>query len=134
MIRRPPRSTLFPYTTLFRSLELRERPRRALSGPAVRQPSAGAPPLRKSRMVMLVIDRLPQRTLIPVILTPGPTASIPRAPPPRAPAPAPPHRSPQWRGARGAPPPPPWRAARVWEPPPPRAAADRSRARRPARP
>src|SRR5256885_17260947 len=25
MIRRPPRSTLFPYTTLFRSLELRDR-------------------------------------------------------------------------------------------------------------
>src|SRR3712207_7679713 len=25
MIRRPPRSTLFPYTTLFRSLSLRER-------------------------------------------------------------------------------------------------------------
>src|SRR5258707_7399736 len=25
MIRRPPRSTLFPYTTLFRSLELRHR-------------------------------------------------------------------------------------------------------------
>src|SRR5438132_4292212 len=25
MIRRPPRSTLFPYTTLFRSLELRQR-------------------------------------------------------------------------------------------------------------
>src|SRR3712207_7500255 len=26
MIRRPPRSTLFPYTTLFRSREVRERP------------------------------------------------------------------------------------------------------------
>src|SRR2546422_4472819 len=26
MIRRPPRSTLFPYTTLFRSLDTRERP------------------------------------------------------------------------------------------------------------
>src|SRR5256885_8784227 len=26
MIRRPPRSTLFPYTTLFRSLPLRDRP------------------------------------------------------------------------------------------------------------
>src|SRR5437016_10618505 len=30
MIRRPPRSTLFPYTTLFRSLPLRDR--RALRG------------------------------------------------------------------------------------------------------
>src|SRR2546422_9877308 len=29
MIRRPPRSTLFPYTTLFRSLELREGARLA---------------------------------------------------------------------------------------------------------
>src|SRR2546430_5529796 len=28
MIRRPPRSTLFPYTTLFRSRRLRQRPRR----------------------------------------------------------------------------------------------------------
>src|SRR2546430_8947723 len=26
MIRRPPRSTLFPYTTLFRSVEARDRP------------------------------------------------------------------------------------------------------------
>src|SRR2546427_2215112 len=30
MIRRPPRSTLFPYTTLFRSLERQQRVRRAL--------------------------------------------------------------------------------------------------------
>src|SRR2546421_8886314 len=29
MIRRPPRSTLFPYTTLFRSFERRRRSRRA---------------------------------------------------------------------------------------------------------
>src|SRR2546422_2581760 len=32
MIRRPPRSTLFPYTTLFRSRELRVRPRSARRG------------------------------------------------------------------------------------------------------
>src|SRR2546430_9721361 len=32
MIRRPPRSTLFPYTTLFRSAQARERQRRQLSG------------------------------------------------------------------------------------------------------
>src|SRR3712207_7490525 len=33
MIRRPPRSTLFPYTTLFRSEGARERPRkRSLAG------------------------------------------------------------------------------------------------------
>src|SRR5437870_8100542 len=33
MIRRPPRSTLFPYTTLFRSLPFRLR-RQAVAGPA----------------------------------------------------------------------------------------------------
>src|SRR2546429_1526797 len=32
MIRRPPRSTLFPYTTLFRSRERRDDPVRTLSG------------------------------------------------------------------------------------------------------
>src|SRR2546430_7205305 len=31
MIRRPPRSTLFPYTTLFRSVEKRERSRHRIS-------------------------------------------------------------------------------------------------------
>src|SRR3712207_7523595 len=34
MIRRPPRSTLFPYTTLFRSIELRQRVERVLQLPA----------------------------------------------------------------------------------------------------
>src|SRR3712207_7459567 len=33
MIRRPPRSTLFPYTTLFRSPRARRRPRRRLRRP-----------------------------------------------------------------------------------------------------
>src|ERR1043166_5441548 len=42
MIRRPPRSTLFPYTTLFRSLRARTRPR-GLDAPA---PVARAAPLR----------------------------------------------------------------------------------------
>src|SRR2546426_9084562 len=37
MIRRPPRSTLFPYTTLFRSLEHSDRERGAL------EPQQGAP-------------------------------------------------------------------------------------------
>src|SRR5437773_714181 len=32
MIRRPPRSTLFPYTTLFRSQPLRGQPRRGRAG------------------------------------------------------------------------------------------------------
>src|SRR5689334_23686664 len=34
MIRRPPRSTLFPYTTLFRSARLSSQPGRALDGRA----------------------------------------------------------------------------------------------------
>src|SRR2546426_1974627 len=33
MIRRPPRSTLFPYTTLFRSRRVRSEPRRAQACP-----------------------------------------------------------------------------------------------------
>src|SRR5260221_7901339 len=36
MIRRPPRSTLFPYTTLFRSLSAFERCGRYRQGPALR--------------------------------------------------------------------------------------------------
>src|SRR5438094_6599218 len=36
MIRRPPRSTLFPYTTLFRSPAARDRARRAADGRARR--------------------------------------------------------------------------------------------------
>src|SRR5260370_8302339 len=36
MIRRPPRSTLFPYTTLFRSLRLEETPK-GLANPKVRR-------------------------------------------------------------------------------------------------
>src|SRR3712207_8930335 len=46
MIRRPPRSTLFPYTTLFRSL----RPVEALVGPAV----GALAPHERARPVRLV--------------------------------------------------------------------------------
>src|SRR6266496_5943527 len=46
MLRRPPRSTLFPYTTLFRSHVLRRRPRRPpRMGPRLRP----LPRLRKDR-------------------------------------------------------------------------------------
>src|SRR5256885_12941876 len=42
MIRRPPRSTLFPYTTLFRSLVRRApRPRRARDREPARRPDGG---------------------------------------------------------------------------------------------
>src|SRR2546429_3356405 len=45
MIRRPPRSTLFPYTTLFRSPGRRPRPRtRAAPGDAARRPAGAAVP------------------------------------------------------------------------------------------
>src|SRR2546427_8636168 len=51
MIRRPPRSTLFPYTTLFRSVSSprasRERPRRACGRPS-RPRTRGAGGDRKS--------------------------------------------------------------------------------------
>src|SRR5438067_4948692 len=87
-----------------RPLELLERPRRALSGPTVRQPSASTPPLRKSRMVMLVIGRLPQRTLIPRILTAGRDASIPRSLRSHVHGAAPLHQPPRWREARDPPP------------------------------
>src|SRR2546425_5567721 len=43
MIRRPPRSTLFPYTTLFRSRDRRRHPHRRALG------NAGAPLLREDR-------------------------------------------------------------------------------------
>src|SRR2546422_4011646 len=44
MIRRPPRSTLFPYTTLFRSQPgWRARPRRATAAGTDRRPSAAHP-------------------------------------------------------------------------------------------
>src|SRR6266480_6972581 len=41
MIRRPPRSTLFPYTTLFRSREPRGGPSAAVGGRGRRVPRAG---------------------------------------------------------------------------------------------
>src|SRR2546426_2166181 len=41
MIRRPPRSTLFPYTTLFRSLHLHRRPGATASAAVFRADSAG---------------------------------------------------------------------------------------------
>src|SRR2546425_5203981 len=45
MIRRPPRSTLFPYTTLFRSRQPRRRRRR----PALGRPGKGRPQDRRVR-------------------------------------------------------------------------------------
>src|SRR5256885_12164403 len=46
MIRRPPRSTLFPYTTLFRSRCARAAPRCALLGEGPRRHQGGAHDVR----------------------------------------------------------------------------------------
>src|SRR5260370_16826185 len=49
MIRRPPRSTLFPYTTLFRSPAIHSRspsPRAAASVPLTIATDRGAPPIK----------------------------------------------------------------------------------------
>src|SRR2546430_12418489 len=53
MIRRPPRSTLFPYTTLFRSLRRERRPRDAgrAGGPAgAGEPGPGAEDRKSTRL------------------------------------------------------------------------------------
>src|SRR3712207_8596941 len=57
MIRRPPRSTLFPYTTLFRSLRRGDRPECTLvlrAGDADHRPGADGAPLQ--RRVALAAD------------------------------------------------------------------------------
>src|SRR3712207_7323737 len=48
MIRRPPRSTLFPYTTLFRSRRDRASPRAKTSQPRQARPAARAPDTRRA--------------------------------------------------------------------------------------
>src|SRR3712207_7473467 len=57
MIRRPPRSTLFPYTTLFRSSAVRRR----------RGPSATSPAPRR----VVRTDRGPARHLVVHVALPG---------------------------------------------------------------
>src|SRR2546427_3620010 len=54
MIRRPPRSTLFPYTTLFRSTEYlssrkAESPRRSVTSPMEEKPTSGSRALKHDR-------------------------------------------------------------------------------------
>src|SRR5438445_9561137 len=49
MTRRPPRSTLFPYTTLFRSRVPLSRGARPPGNDAERKPAAGADPRRRRR-------------------------------------------------------------------------------------
>src|SRR2546426_12657542 len=54
MIRRPPRSTLFPSTTLFRSIPPQERPRRMRA----RERGAQRRPARRLRQAVGVVARL----------------------------------------------------------------------------
>src|SRR5687768_18094653 len=49
MIRRPPRSTLFPYTTLFRSRPASSAPRRRAPSSSTARPSTSPPPARRSK-------------------------------------------------------------------------------------
>src|SRR5688572_31126544 len=58
MIRRPPRSTLFPYTTLFRSVRRRKRDH-------LRQSEGDGRPDAELQSVIIVIG-LEQRVLVPV--------------------------------------------------------------------
>src|SRR3712207_9033165 len=61
MIRRPPRSTLFPYTTLFRSLGL------GASGPQVIEGWHGLPydkPLGRTREVVDIVRRALRREVL----------------------------------------------------------------------
>src|SRR3712207_7580470 len=62
MIRRPPRSTLFPYTTLFRSAGARRRSgaRRAAPSRGAEQPPAGGARPDGARLSQQA-DRLPTR-------------------------------------------------------------------------
>src|SRR3712207_6925487 len=62
MIRRPPRSTLFPYTTLFRSLVPRPRPRQV----------GGELPRRRVRVLADRVEQLGQPVLVvhPQLLRP----------------------------------------------------------------
>src|SRR2546425_6104155 len=60
MIRRPPRSTLFPYTTLFRSLPQQEIGEPLLAAGADQQVDVGQDPARADGRARRVVDREPQ--------------------------------------------------------------------------
>src|SRR3712207_1710972 len=55
MIRRPPRSTLFPYTTLFRSLMLFDEPTSALDPEMIREVLDVMRELARDGMTMIVV-------------------------------------------------------------------------------
>src|SRR5687768_17975640 len=64
MIRRPPRSTLFPYTTLFRSHEQRLLPQRNVGQPALEQADALQPQLRRSNHMIDEVRQMVQHRVI----------------------------------------------------------------------
>src|SRR2546430_3378508 len=62
MIRRPPRSTLFPYTTLFRSVDgramgARDEANRVLRDTVLRAPLRGCCPARRDRSALARLAR-----------------------------------------------------------------------------
>src|SRR3712207_7503494 len=58
MIRRPPRSTLFPYTTLFRSFVVPGRQLRAVDGDVECHPDQGLAGRRPVRIPNQVVERV----------------------------------------------------------------------------
>src|SRR5256885_10057496 len=65
MIRRPPRSTLFPYTTLFRSQTRRKRPRRIRQSrrrTAENRARVGFQDYRRARFGMELFERSEEHT------------------------------------------------------------------------
>src|SRR5260370_16961048 len=102
MIRRPPRSTLFPYTTLFRSLDINfripfDRIRAAHVEPAIDhlltdaqarlEAIAKAPPPPTFENTMNALDGRtePLDSAIPWVKPPDPTPPSPDHPPPHTP-------------------------------------------------
>src|SRR2546427_7322581 len=60
MIRRPPRSTLFPYTTLFRSLLVEDEEARPSTGAVQGPQRLGGDRLRVGARYLVEIERVPQ--------------------------------------------------------------------------
>src|SRR2546429_9584467 len=99
MIRRPPRSTLFPYTTLFRSYILRPAAPQRHPAPLPHRPLERIE--RVGRETAELADRAlhgsvpPRRSRLapppPPPRPPPPPEPLPTARPPRGPPPPPPH-------------------------------------------
>src|SRR2546426_12031912 len=65
MIRRPPRSTLFPYTTLFRSLLYKSANRRNFGDPRyTRKPIAEIPVVERTQLLEVVLPALVDKRIL----------------------------------------------------------------------